>query len=94
MVLVPETELFAESEWVEIVEGLSLSPRQAEIIYCLLHGYSDKQIATKLKICLPTVRTHLSRLFSKYQVQDRMELVLYVVRHFCKHSKTNGFHHI
>jgi DNA-binding NarL/FixJ family response regulator len=89
MVLISETEIFAENEWLEIVDGLSLSPRQAEVINCLFHGFSDKQIATKLKISLPTVRTHLSRLFLKFEVQDRVELILYVIRYCSKNSGTN-----
>lgn len=93
MALIAETEIFAESEWLEIIEGLSLSTRQAEVIYFLLHGYSDKQIAMKLNISLPTVRTHLSRLFSRFDVQDRTELVLYVVRYFRKNSRANDIHH-
>ena len=92
MVLVSETEIFAESDWLEIVNGLSLSPRQAEVIDCLFHGYSDKQIGTKLKISLPTVRTHLSRLFLKFKVQDRVELILYVLRYISKNSGKNGCH--
>ena len=93
MALVSETEIFTESEWLEIVNELSLPPRQAEVIKYLFLGHSDKQIAMELKISVPTVRTHLSRLFSRFDVQDRVELVLYVVRYFRKNSGTNGSHH-
>ena len=82
MALVSETAIFSESEWLEIVNELSLPPRQAEVIKLLFVGHSDKQIALELQISVPTVRTHLSRLFSRFDVQDRTELVLYVFRHF------------
>jgi hypothetical protein len=32
MTLVSETAIFSESEWLEIVNELSLPPRQAEVI--------------------------------------------------------------
>jgi DNA-binding NarL/FixJ family response regulator len=92
--LVSETGIFTESEWLEIVNELSLPPRQVEVIKYLFLAHSDKQIAMELKISVPTVRTHLSRLFSRFDVQDRTELVLYVVRYFRKNSGANGNHHL
>ena len=82
MALVSGTEIFSESEWMELVKELSLSPRQAQVVKCLFLGHSDKQIALVLQMAMPTVRTHLSRLFSKFDVQDRTELVLYVFHRF------------
>ena len=92
MALVTETEIFSQTRWLELVNELSLSPRQAEVVRCLFLGHSDKQIARELKISVPTVRTYLSRLFARFDVQDRTELVLYVVRYFRKNSGTNGWH--
>ncbi len=92
MALVSETGIFTESEWLELVNELSLPPRQVEVIKRLFVGHSDKQIATELQISVPTVRTHLSRLFSRFDVQDRTKLVLYVVRYFRKNSGANGSH--
>ncbi len=89
MALVSETEIFTESEWLKIVNELSLPPRQAGVIKYLFLGHSDKQIAMELQISVPTVRTHLSRLFSRFDVQDRTELVLYVVRYFRKNSRAD-----
>ncbi len=83
MALVSGTEIFSEREWKELVKELSLPPRQAQVIKCLFLGHSDKQIALDLQMAMPTVRTHLSRLFSRFDVQDRTELVLYVFRYFC-----------
>lgn len=92
MALVSETEIFTESEWLEIVNELSLPPRQAGVVKYLFLGHSDKQIARELQISVPTVRTHLSRLFSRFDLQDRTELVLYVVRRFRKSSGANDSH--
>ena len=83
-------EIFTKSEWAELVNKLSLSPRQTEIIKELFSNRSDKQIAGNLQISVPTVRTHLSRLFSKFDVQDRVELILCVFHCFREDCKTNG----
>ncbi len=88
MALVSGTEIFSESEWMELAKELSLSPRQAQVLQCLFLGHSDKQIVLELQMALPTVRTHLNRLFSRFDVQDRTELVLYVFHcfhHECSH---------
>lgn len=90
MALVSEAAIFSESEWLEIVNELSLPPRQAEVIKLLFVGHSDKQIALELQISVPTVRTHLSRLFSRFDLQDRTELVLYVFRHFREGCREYG----
>lgn len=49
--------------------------RQREIIGLLAKGKSNKQIADELKIALPTVKNHLSVLFRKFGVQNRVELL-------------------
>jgi len=75
-------KVFTEEEWKMLCDELSLSPRQCEVIQYLLTGFSDKQIATQLNIAVPTVRTHLSRLFSRFNLQDREELILHVFFQF------------
>lgn len=44
-----------------------------------MRGLGDKQIAERLQLGLPTVRTYFSRIFEKLDVADRVELILYVV---------------
>jgi DNA-binding NarL/FixJ family response regulator len=85
-----DVKIFSEEEWDILINELSLSPRQGEIIHLLLNGHSDKQVALKLDIAVPTVRTHLSRLFSKLDLQDRTELILHVFCHFRKGCPKKG----
>jgi len=84
------TEIFSEAEWAELVEELSLSARQEQVVRCLFSGYSDKQIAWELNVSVATVRTHMARLFSRLGVQDRTELVLHLFRHFREGCRSNG----
>ncbi|MHC4115531.1 MAG: response regulator transcription factor [Planctomycetota bacterium] len=92
MALATRSEVFTENEWLEVLNELSLSPRQSEVIKSLFHGLSDKQIARELQISVPTLRTYLNRIFTKFEVQDRVELVLYVVSQFREGCRSNGCH--
>lgn len=87
--------IFTEQEWQGLIKKLAFSPRQADVVKCLFSGHSDKQIANFLNISLPTVRTHLSRLFLKYDAQDREELILLVFGAFredCDRKKCPRLH--
>jgi len=53
-----------------------LTRREEEILSCLCEGYSDKDIADKLSITIPTVRTHLTHIYEKLRVQSRTEAVV------------------
>jgi DNA-binding CsgD family transcriptional regulator len=78
MTLTTDTELFSDDEWTLLKRDLRLTPRQAEIVRHIAHGLSDKQIARQLEISVPTVRTHMGRLFDKFDLSDRLELLVLV----------------
>jgi DNA-binding NarL/FixJ family response regulator len=78
MLCTAELKVFTEEEWLELQRHLSLSRRQAQIVEQLLCGRSDKQIARELDVSVPTVRTHLGRLFARLGAADRCELILRV----------------
>lgn len=59
-----------------------LTPREAEIAALVAAGDNNKVICRKLGIELPTVKTHLKRIFQKAGVGSRTELInkLYLAR--------------
>lgn len=71
-------ELVSEKEWGLLKETAGLSPRQADIVKHIIRGKSDRQIASELNITVPTVRTHIDRLFRKFDLNDRLELLVYI----------------
>ena len=93
MTLTQGTGIFSESEWIELISDLSLPPRQAEVVKHLLLGQSDKQIAIAMRISVAAVRAHLSRLFYKFDLQDRTELILYIFTHFRQRYQPNECPH-
>lgn len=90
MELATEAPVFSGVEWLQITSDLSLSSRQAAVVQQLFLGHSDKQIAKELRISVPTVRTHLNRLFLRFGVQDRCELVLHVFAYFMERHRAQG----
>ncbi len=57
-----------------------LSKREKEVIILIGEGFKNKEIAAQLNISEATVRHHLTSIFSKTQVSDRLELLVYAHR--------------
>ncbi len=56
------------------LEKLGITQREQEVIQLLVTGKTYKEIATALFISLPTVKTHVSNVYSKAKVRNRLEL--------------------
>lgn len=59
----------------------TLTDREREVITLVGEGLKNKQIASRLFISETTVTHHLSSVFSKLEVSDRLELIIYAFRH-------------
>jgi DNA-binding NarL/FixJ family response regulator len=59
----------------------TLSDREREIIFLIGEGLKNKDIAARLFISEATVRNHLSSIFAKLHVSDRLELVIFAFRY-------------
>ena len=57
-----------------------LSPREQEILYSLVKGYSYKRIADERFISIDTVRSHIRHIYEKLQVNSKTEAVLKALR--------------
>lgn len=57
-----------------------LSGREFEIVQLVIQGLGNREIAEKLFISESTVKNHLSRIFQKLGVKDRVELALLVTK--------------
>ncbi len=55
-----------------------LTEREREIALAVGDGKSNRQIADLYEISEPTVKTHLSSIFRKLELRDRVGLVLYL----------------
>ena len=59
----------------------SLTDREREVVALIGEGLKNKQIAERMFISETTVRHHLSSVFDKLDVSDRLELLIYAYRH-------------
>jgi two-component system, NarL family, response regulator LiaR len=58
-----------------------LTEREMEVLMLIAEGKTNQEIADELFIALKTVKTHVSNILSKLQVQDRTQAVIYAFRH-------------
>jgi len=61
--------------------GVSLSPREMEILELICQGTSNKDIAQRLGISYQTVKNHVTAILHKLGVSDRTQAVLYALKH-------------
>ncbi|EKE74974.1 LuxR C-terminal-related transcriptional regulator [Gallaecimonas xiamenensis] len=59
---------------------VGLSPRERQIVALVAQGMSTGRLADQLHISEKTVRNHLSSIYDKLQVADRVELALYALK--------------
>lgn len=78
-----------------VFEG-KLSKREIEVSQAICEGLNNKQIAERLFISEKTVKSHLSNIFLKLDLQDRVQLIVEYGRYMGKrngdlgeHTKTN-----
>ena len=65
----------------EVAKIATLTPRERTIIALIGEGLKNRQIAARLCLSEITVRHHLTAIFDKLGVIDRLELVVYAYRH-------------
>ncbi len=54
----------------------SLTRREREVLACVAQGISNQEIGQRLCISEPTVKTHLTRIFAKLSVKNRLSAAL------------------
>ena len=58
-----------------------LTNRELDVLRLIGQGYSNQAIAEELVITLKTVKTHVSNIFTKLEVEDRTQAAIYAVHH-------------
>jgi two-component system nitrate/nitrite response regulator NarL len=62
-------------------EKFHLTRREMQVVAAVRAGYANKNIAQRLSLSENTVKHHLSKIFDKLGVADRLELALFAIQH-------------
>jgi DNA-binding NarL/FixJ family response regulator len=65
----------------EMIKIKALTAREREVITLIGQGFRNQTIANRLCISEATVRHHLTSIYGKLAVRDRLELAIYAYRH-------------
>jgi DNA-binding NarL/FixJ family response regulator len=79
--LADELAHMGDSEGVSGRHETGLTERELEIVRLVASGYKNKEVGATLTISERTVKTHLTNIFQKLGVRDRVGLVMYALRH-------------
>ena len=74
-------ELQAQAAAVPERKTYGLTPRELEVVTCIVEGCSNRDIAKQFTISEETVKRHLSNVFDKTGVSTRLELALFAIAH-------------
>lgn len=58
-----------------------LTRRERQIIACVVNGYSNAEIARRLKVREQTIKNALTVIYEKLGVSTRLQLAVYALRH-------------
>lgn len=58
-----------------------LTKRELEILYLLIEGQSNRQIAKELIISIHTVKAHIESIYRKFGVHNKVQAAIYAVHY-------------
>ncbi len=64
---------------------MKLSGREMEVVRCVAMGLRNKEVADKLGVSEATIKNHLTSIYTKLGVGDRLELILYAIHNKLVH---------
>jgi DNA-binding NarL/FixJ family response regulator len=62
-------------------KDFGLTPRELDVVAAIVAGYTNRDVAQKFSISEDTVKHHLTNIFDKLGVSNRLELALFAVHH-------------
>ena len=72
-------ETFRTQMFESVDRRLGLTPRELEIVQTVTTGFTNREIAQRFSLSEETVKHHLTKIFSKLGVSNRLELALFAI---------------
>ena len=63
-----------------VIDNLSLTSREKEVLHLILEGLNNQEVADLLFISAHTVKNHLTNIFRKLDVADRVQAMAKIYR--------------
>ena len=76
----------------QVPRTYGLTPREFDIIGTILTGCSNKDVGRKFSISERTVKHHLSNIYDKLGVSNRLELAIFAMNHGLENSESRQPH--
>jgi DNA-binding NarL/FixJ family response regulator len=76
---IPEAPTAQEPGTPPAAANRELSPREAEVLRLIAHGYTNEQVARELLLSTSTVKNHVGRILSKLGASDRTEAAIIAI---------------
>ena len=72
--------MFYNNNMIKLINNDMLTPRECNIIIPLIQGETNRQIADKLLISVSTVKAYVEKIYRKFNVHNRLELLIYALK--------------
>jgi DNA-binding NarL/FixJ family response regulator len=72
---------FQQAPATTAADAIQLAPREQEVLNLIARGYVTKEIADRLQVGIPTVKTYIRRIYEKLHVRSRGEAVAKYLGH-------------
>ena len=81
------SSIFSNKEWDELGCDLKLSPRALQLVRGIFDDQTEGAIAYDLRISVHTVHSYLIRIYQRFGVCSREELLVYVFGHYLEQHR-------
>lgn len=72
----PQVALLNEKQWAYIKKRYRITNRECQIAKLICQCYNNEEIADQLNISLSTVKTHISNIYRKTWVNNKMAMFI------------------
>ena len=72
-----EDTQFTKAESDALSASASISPREQEVLRLMTEGYSNREMAMRLSISESTIKTHIANIYTKLNVNGRVQAITY-----------------
>ena len=86
----PRIAILADKEWDYLQRYYEMSPRELQVAKLVCSGFTNGDIAGRLRVRPGTVKTHLRNIFGKTRTRNRISMLLKYIEKVQQFQNQNG----